>query len=62
MHWSVALGTTSSENYHSQGYLYAYQWGLGSRSNYHIGLRHSTLTANLKHLWLKHNYEGLDGV
>ena len=23
------MGATSSENYHSQKYLYAYQWGLG---------------------------------
>ena len=29
MHWSVVLDATSSENYHSQEYLYAYQWGLG---------------------------------
>ena len=30
MHWSIAVGATSIENYHSQEYLYAYQWGLGS--------------------------------
>ena len=30
MHLSVAVGTTSSENYYSQENLYAYPWGLGS--------------------------------
>ena len=30
MHWSVAVGATSRENDHSQEYLYAYQWDLGS--------------------------------
>ena len=26
---NICMGATSSENYHSQKYLYAYQWGLG---------------------------------